>query len=114
LLATLGLYGVMTYSMSQRSHEIGIRMAVGARPSQVLKDVLGEGMRLCLIGAVVGVALALVVMRLAASVLYGISSNDLVTCLGATLILSFFALAATWVPARRASRIDPIEALRWE
>jgi putative ABC transport system permease protein len=111
-LATLGLYGVMTYSMSQRSHEIGIRMAIGARPSQVLKDALREGMRLCLIGAGVGVALALAVMRLAASVLYGISSNDVATCLGATLILSFFALIATWVPARRASHIDPIEALR--
>ena len=114
VLATLGLYGVMTYSMSQRSNEIGIRMAIGARPSQVLKHVMREGMRWCLIGAVAGVALALVVMRLAASVLYGISSNDLVTCLGATLILIFFALLATWVPARRASRIDPIEALRWE
>jgi predicted permease len=113
-LATLGLYGVMTYSMSQRSHEIGIRMAIGARPGQVLKHVLREGMRLCLIGSVAGVALALVVMRLASSVLFGIGSNDLVTCLGATSILIFFALLATWVPARRASRIDPIEALRWE
>jgi hypothetical protein len=114
LLATLGLYGVMAYSMSQRWHEIGIRMAIGARPMQVVRLVMQEGMRLCLIGAVAGVALALVVMRLAASVLYGIASNDLGTCLGATLILSFFALIATWVPARRASRIDPIEALRWE
>jgi predicted permease len=113
-LATLGLYGVMTYSMSQRSHEIGIRMAIGARPGQVLKHVMREGMRLCLIGSVAGVALALVVMRLASSVLFGIASNDLVTCLGATSVLIFFALVATWVPARRASRIDPIEALRWE
>jgi ABC-type antimicrobial peptide transport system permease subunit len=113
-LATLGLYGVMTYSMSQRSHEIGIRMAIGARPGQVLKQVMREGMRLCLIGSVAGVALALVVMRLASSVLFGIASNDLVTCLGATSILIFFPLLATWVPARRASRIDPIEALRWE
>lgn len=113
-LATLGLYGVMTYSMSQRSHEIGIRMAIGARPGQVLKQVMREGMRLCLIGAGVGVALALVVMRLASSVLFGIESNDLATCLGATSILIFFALLATWVPALRASRIDPIEALRWE
>lgn len=114
LLATLGLYGVMTYSMSQRWHEIGIRMAIGARPMQVIRLVMLEGMRLCLIGAVAGVALALAVMRLAASVLFGISSNDLRTCLGATLILSLFALIASWVPARRASRIDPIEALRWD
>jgi predicted permease len=113
-LATLGLYGVMTYSMSQRSHEIGIRMAIGARPAQVLKQVMREGMRLCLIGAVAGVALALVVMRLASSVLFGIASNDFATCLGATSILIFFALVATWIPARRASLIDPIEALRWE
>ena len=81
---------------------------------QVLGLVMQEGMRLCLFGAVTGVALALVVMRLAASVLYGIASDDLGTCLGATLILSLFALVATWVPARRASRVDPMQALRWE
>ena len=113
-LATLGLYGVMTYSMTQRSHEIGIRMAIGARPSEVLRLVMREGMRLCAMGAIAGVALALAVMRLASSVLYGVASNDVVTCLVATVVLSFFALVATWVPARRASRIDPIEALRWE
>jgi predicted permease len=113
-LATLGLYGVMTYSMTQRSHEIGIRMAIGARPSEVLRLVLREGMRLCAMGAIAGVALALAVMRLASSVLFGVAANDVATCLGATGILIFFALVATWVPARRASRIDPIEALRWE
>jgi predicted permease len=113
-LAMLGLYGVMTYSMSQRAHEIGIRMAVGARPAQVLQLVLREGMRLCLLGAAIGLVLALGVMRLAASVLFGIGSNDLGTCLGATSILIVLALVATWLPARRASRLDPIEALRWE
>jgi ABC-type antimicrobial peptide transport system permease subunit len=113
-LAMLGLYGVMNYSMSQRSHEIGIRMAVGARPSQVLQLVIREGMRLCLIGAVVGVVLASLVMQLAASVLFGVRSNDLATCAGATFILMALALVAIWLPARRASRIDPIEALRWE
>jgi predicted permease len=113
-LATLGLYGVMTYSMTQRSHEIGIRMAVGARPSEVLLLMMREGMRLCAMGTIAGVALALAVMRLASSVLYGVASNDVVTCLGATAVLLVFAIVATWVPARRASRIDPIEALRWE
>jgi predicted permease len=113
-LAMLGLYGVMTYSMSQRAHEIGIRMAVGARPAQVLQLVIREGMRLCALGAAIGLVLALGVMRLAASVLFGIRSNDLGTCLGATSILIVLALVATWLPARRASRLDPIEALRWE
>jgi predicted permease len=113
-LATLGLYGVMTYSMTQRSHEIGIRMAVGARPSEVLLLMMREGMRLCAMGTIAGVALALAVMRLASSVLYGVASNDVVTCLGATAVLVVFAIVATGVPARRASRIDPIEALRWE
>ncbi len=113
-LATLGLYGVMTYSMTQRSHEIGIRMAVGARPSEVLLLVMREGMRLCALGTIAGIALALAVMRLASSVLFGVASNDVLTCLVSTVILSFFALVATWVPARRASRVDPIEALRWE
>ena len=110
----LGLYGVMTYSMSQRTQEIGIRMAIGARPSQVLRLVIGEGMRLCVIGAAAGVVLALLLMRFAASVLYGVSSSDLLTCVGATSILVAFALLMTWLPARRASRIDPIEALRFE
>jgi ABC-type antimicrobial peptide transport system permease subunit len=113
-LAMLGLYGVMTYSMSQRTQEIGIRMAIGARPGQVLGLVIGEGMRLCLIGAATGVALALVVMRLASSVLYGVASDDLMTCLGASSLLSACALLMAWLPARRASRIDPIQALRWE
>ncbi|HLK18964.1 MAG TPA: ABC transporter permease [Bryobacteraceae bacterium] len=113
-LATLGLYGVMTYSMTQRSHEIGIRMAIGAKPSEVLLMMLREGMRLCALGTIAGVALALAVMRLASSVLYGVASNDLATCLVATAVLVLFAVVATWIPARRASRIDPIEALRWE
>jgi predicted permease len=113
-LAMLGLYGVMTYSMSQRAHEIGIRMAVGARPAQVLQLVMREGMRLCLTGAGIGVALALLVMRLASSVLFGVRSNDWVTCLGATSILIALAMLATWLPARRASRMDPVQALRWE
>lgn len=113
-LATLGLYGVMTYSMTQRSHEIGIRMAIGAKPSEVLLMMLREGMRLCALGTIAGVALALAVMRLASSVLFGVASNDLATCVVATAVLVLFAILATWIPARRASRIDPIEALRWE
>ena len=114
LLAMLGLYGVMTYSITQRTHEIGIRMAIGARESQVLRLVLREGMRLCLIGTATGIVLALMLGRLAASLLFGISSHDFATCLGAAAVLMLFALLATWLPARRASRIDPIQALRWE
>ncbi len=114
LLAMLGLYGVMTYSITQRTHEIGIRMAIGARESQVLRLVIREGMRLCLIGTATGVVFALMLGRLAASLLFGISSHDFATCIGAAAVLMVFALLATWLPARRAARIDPIQALRWE
>ena len=113
-LAMLGLYGMMTYSISQRTHEIGIRMAVGARPAQVLQLVIREGMRLCVVGAGVGLILALLLSRLAASILFGVQSYDPAICIGATAVLVSFALIATWLPARRASKVDPIEALRWE
>ncbi len=114
LLAALGLYGVIAYSMSQRTREIGIRMAVGARPTQVLRMVLREGLWLCVIGAVAGVVPALLLSRLASSALYGVGSNDLMTYVIAVSTLVCFGLAATWLPARRAANINPVEALRWE
>lgn len=114
LLAMLGLYGVMSYSMSQRTREIGIRMAVGARPAQVLAMVIREGMWLCVIGVVAGVLPSLWLSRLAAGVLYGVHSNDPGTYVAATSILAAFALLAAWLPAHRAAHVNPIEALHWE
>jgi predicted permease len=114
LIAMLGMYGVMAYSISQRTQEIGIRVAVGARPAQVLNLVLREGMRLCLAGTVAGLLLALSLSRLAGGLLYGVGSTDVATYAVAASILIAFALLATWLPARRASRIEPMEALRWE
>lgn len=114
LLAALGLYGVMAYSMSQRTREIGIRMAVGARPAQVLAMVLRQGVWLCVVGVVAGLVPSLLLSRFASSVLYGVGSNDPVTYIAAVLVLIIFALAATWLPARRAAHVDPVEALHWE
>ena len=114
LLATLGLYGVMAYSMSQRTREIGIRMAVGARPMQVLSMMIGEGMWLCIVGVAAGVVPSLLLSRLAAGVLYGVHSHDLATYLAAICTLAAFALLAAWLPARRAAHVNPVEALHWE
>ncbi len=114
LLATLGLYGVMAYAMSQRTREIGIRVAVGARPAQILNLVIREGMQLCVIGVIAGVLPSLLLARLASNLLYGVASNDPITYLSAISTLIAFALFASWLPARRAARLDPIEALHWE
>ena len=114
LLATLGLYGVMAYSMSQRTREIGIRMALGARPMQVLRMVIREGMWLCIIGVAAGVVPALLLSRLAAGVLYGVQSSDPGTYLSAPAVLAAFALLAAWLPAHRAAHVNPVEALHWD
>jgi predicted permease len=114
LLAAVGLYGVMAYATSQRTREIGIRMALGARPSQVLAEVIREGAWLCAIGVGIGVAVSLFLARLAASTLYGVGSNDLLTYFLAVLVLVAFGIAATWLPARRAARVNPVEVLHWE
>jgi predicted permease len=114
LLAMLGLYGVMGFSIGQRTREIGIRMAVGARPTQVLSMVMREGMWLCAIGIAAGVLPSLLLSRLAAGVLFGVNSNDPVTYLAAICLLGGFALFAAWLPARRAAQLNPVEALHHE
>ncbi len=114
LLASLGLYGVIAYSIDRRTREIGIRMALGARPSQVLGMVLREGVWLCLIGIAAGVVPSLLLARFASSVLYGVESKDPLTYFAAISILLAFALAATWLPARRAARTNPLEALHYQ
>jgi putative ABC transport system permease protein len=114
LLAAIGLYGLMAYAVSQRRHEIGVRMALGAQPRNVLGSMLGEGARLAVLGLVVGVACAIALSHLVANLLYGVTTGDLVTYAGVVLVLGGVALIATYVPARRASRVDPTVALRFE
>ena len=114
LLAALGIYGVMCYSVSHRTREIGIRMAVGAQRWNVLALVLRQGMLLTLAGAVLGLLAAVATTRVLASVLYGVSPTDLPTFVVIVVLLGAVALLACWVPARRAARVNPIEALRSE
>jgi ABC-type antimicrobial peptide transport system permease subunit len=104
----------MSYSVSQRTREIGIRMAVGAQRGNVLALVLRQGMLLTLAGAVLGLLAAVVTTRVLAGVLYGVSPTDLPTFLAIVLLLGMVALVACWLPARRAARVNPIEALRSE
>jgi putative ABC transport system permease protein len=114
VLASIGIYGVLAYSVAQRTSEIGLRMALGAQPRQVLGLVLKQGMLLAMIGAAVGVLVALPVARMAGNLLYGVSATDPLTYAGITLLLLCVALLACYLPARRATRIDPLKALRVE
>jgi len=114
VLAATGLYSVMAYSVAQRTREIGLRMALGARPMDVLALVVRRGMRLTLVGVAIGAVAALAVTRLASSLLVHVSATDPLVFAAASLFLAAVALAANYLPARRATRIDPNEALRSE
>jgi predicted permease len=114
VLSAVGIYGVISYLTGQRTHEIGIRVALGASTSDVLRMILGEGMRITLIGVGIGVAAALALTRLIANVIYGVSAYDPLTFFGVAILLIGVALLACYLPAKRAMRVDPIIALRYE
>jgi len=114
VLASVGIYGVMAYNVAQRTNEIGIRMAMGARPSDVLGLVTGHGMRLAEIGIGAGVICGIALTRLLESLLFNVRAYDPLTYAGVSLLIAAVAFMAGWLPARRAARIDPALALRMD
>jgi len=114
VLGTIGIYGVISYSVAQRTPEIGVRMALGAQPSDIKLLIFAQGTRIALLGVVIGIAGALILTRLMTKLLYGVTASDPMTFIAVSLLLTMIALAACYIPARRAVRLDPSVALRYE
>jgi putative ABC transport system permease protein len=114
VLAAVGIYGVMSYTVSQRTQEIGVRMALGAQTANVRSMILAQTIKLTVLGVAIGLAGAFVVARFLSSLLFGIGTHDPVTFLAVALLLILVAVVAAYLPARRAMRVDPIVALRYE
>ncbi|HVA17524.1 MAG TPA: FtsX-like permease family protein, partial [Candidatus Dormibacteraeota bacterium] len=114
VLACIGLYGLLSYEVARRTREIGIRRALGAQQSDVLRLVVGQGIILAMVGAAVGIGVALGVTRYLSAMLYDVHANDPLTMVSVAILLLIVALAACYIPARRATRVDPMVALRYE
>jgi len=114
LLAAIGVYGVISYSVTQRTNEIGIRVALGAQRGDVFRQILGHGVRLAFAGSVIGLTIAFALTRYLSTLLFGVAPHDFVTFAGTSLVLVTVAAVASWVPAHRAMNVDPMVALRHE